>query len=165
MLCRFAYHDLVSRAVVSSKYATRTGLIRSFAAEMHAMWIQADIPPPDCVTFVPSHHWRRLVRGGCSAAVLAGDLARRVRLPCRRLATVTRRIAKQSKLPDDQRELNVRGAFRIRRRHRRSIGEKHIVLVDDVITTGSTTRQIAEQLRDAGAARVTVMSIARTIRR
>lgn len=187
MICCFAYHGLVSRAVVSSKYAGRTALIRSLATELAIVASRTDAALPDCLTFVPSHILRRFSRGGCSAERLTGDLAAQLFIHHRRLVRVTRRIAKQALLnDDDDRRRNVSGAFELcggsgitasigsvpvrmiggnGKGGRKSLRGRHVGIVDDVVTSGATTGEIAGLLKDAGAAAVTVFAVARTIRR
>ena len=58
------------------------------------------------------------------------------------------------------RRRNVRGAFAVEPGRAGRIEGAHVVLVDDVITTGATAGACAEALRDAGAARVDVLAFA-----
>lgn len=54
---------------------------------------------------------------------------------------------------------NLHGAFRVRRKAK--VSGRHLVLIDDVMTTGSTVDECARVLRDAGAASVRVLTVAR----
>jgi predicted amidophosphoribosyltransferase len=60
-------------------------------------------------------------------------------------------------LHESEREANVQGAFRVRR----PLGPEPVLLVDDVLTTGATARAAAAALREAGAAQVQVLALAR----
>lgn len=66
----------------------------------------------------------------------------------------------QTKLSIDEREENVRNAFELNDRYKEIIKDKSIILVDDVITTGSTILECARVLKDNGSGDVTVCSIA-----
>jgi predicted amidophosphoribosyltransferase len=64
----------------------------------------------------------------------------------------------QSQLNAKQRRSNVRGAFQLTRK----IQSEYVVLIDDVVTTGSTVNELAKILKAAGVRRVDVWAIART---
>ena len=63
-----------------------------------------------------------------------------------------------------ERQKNVRNAFRLHPRHAGRIAGKHILLVDDVYTTGSTVSECAGTLLDGGAGQVDVLTLARVVR-
>jgi ComF family protein len=108
---------------------------------------------------VPLHWRQRWRRGYNQSAALAGVLADRLGLPCRpRWLARIRHTPQQSAQPPAQRRVNVRGAFRARR-HVQLQGQC-VLLVDDVLTTGSTASEAARALRDAGAQRVVVAVLA-----
>jgi predicted amidophosphoribosyltransferase len=124
----------------------------------------------DCVTFVPTHRWRRVLRGGPSGAQrMAISVGKVLQVPTVELLATTRWVAKQSLLPDEKRELNVRGAFSLKRSYawQRSLNlrDLHILLVDDVLTTGATAKESANVLKQAGAASVRLAVVARAVRR
>jgi ComF family protein len=106
-------------------------------------------------------HWRRLLwRGYNQSAALARGLAARMGLPCR--SGELRRIRHtpfQTRQTLAGRRDNVRGAFAPSRRAR--VQGRHVLLVDDVMTTGATVHEAARALRAAGAARVSVAVLAR----
>ena len=58
-----------------------------------------------------------------------------------------------------QRHKNVRNAFEVR--NREWIDGKRLLLIDDVMTTGATVDEVARVLKDAGAATVHVLTVAR----
>jgi predicted amidophosphoribosyltransferase len=63
----------------------------------------------------------------------------------------------QSDLAASERRANVRGAFRASSQ----VSGRHVLVVDDVLTTGATLGECARALRDAGARRVGVLTVAR----
>jgi ComF family protein len=118
---------------------------------------------PDLVVPIPIHWRRRWSRGTNSASLLAESLARRLHVPLG--ASVLRRrrdTPLQFSLPPSQRWPNVRGAFSVTRRYR--LRAAHVLLVDDILTTGATCSEAARTLKRAGAARVTVAVAARALR-
>jgi ComF family protein len=65
----------------------------------------------------------------------------------------------QTKLDRNERMENLRGAFHVR--HNDAVKNRHLVLVDDVFTTGSTVEECSRVLLRAGAASVRVVTVAR----
>jgi predicted amidophosphoribosyltransferase len=67
----------------------------------------------------------------------------------------------QTDLSAQARRANVRGAFLLRRPE--LVAGRHVVLVDDILTTGATAGECARVLREAGAATVGVLTVARVV--
>lgn len=108
---------------------------------------------------VPMHWTRRIRRGTDTAFILAKSLAHLRKWPLKRIVACQRRLAKQSELPFSARRTNVRGAFELRG----SIPPNQtIVLVDDILTTGSTLSEIGRTLRRAGLSDIRVAVVARS---
>ena len=119
------------------------------------------LPGVDVVVPVPLSRLRLLRRQFNQAAVLAGELSRQtgVRMDPLILARV-RSTRSQVGMTRDQRRRNVAGAFRVPARKRASLRGRHVLLVDDVVTTGATVDACARTLKRAGAARVDVLALA-----
>ena len=118
------------------------------------------LPRPDALLPVPLHRARLRSRGYDQALELARPLARALSIPLRAdLLRRTRATAPQSRLDAGGRQRNLRGAFTA------SPGAAalpaHVVLVDDVMTTGATLHAAALALRHAGVARVEAWVCAR----
>jgi ComF family protein len=99
----------------------------------------------------------------------AWELTRRValRLGIRaepELLLRVRDTAHQLALPLAERAGNVRGAFAVEPRRRAELRDRHVAIVDDVMTTASTAAEIAAVVRQAGATTVEVWVLARTPR-
>ena len=71
----------------------------------------------------------------------------------------------QARLSASERRKNVRGAFRLRKRHTSIVDGKSVLLVDDVITTGATVDACVRALKSGGAKSVDVLTLARTLDR
>jgi ComF family protein len=116
----------------------------------------------DVVVPVPMHWRRRLERSANAAAILAERLADHLHAPlAAELLRRTRHTRPQFSVPPSQRRANVRNAFAVRSGYH--LNGAHVLLVDDILTTGSTASAAARILRSAGAARVTVVVAARTL--
>ena len=145
LLPRFKFHrDLAAGALLSLL------MVQALREDPPADWPQALLP-------VPLHRGRLRQRGYDQALELARPLARAFGIPLRghSLQRVQATRA-QSRLDAAARRRNLRQAFEVR-------GEvpAHVVLVDDVMTTGATVEAAARALRKAGARRVDVWVCAR----
>ena len=115
--------------------------------------------PFDALVPVPLHHIRFREREFNQAAELASLVSRRCGIPVWNALGRTRYTSTQTKLNRAERMENLRGAFRVRQTAR--VKNRHIVLVDDVFTTGSTVEECSRVLLRAGASSVRVITVAR----
>lgn len=113
----------------------------------------------DAMVPVPLHHVRYRAREFNQAEELARLISRQCKVPVFNALRRTRYTSTQTKLDRFERMENLRGAFRVRQNAR--VKEKHLVLVDDVFTTGSTVEECSRVLLHAGAASVRVITVAR----
>lgn len=115
---------------------------------------------PDLVIPVP-HRWsEHLGRPHISSSTLAETLASMYRIPARfDLLLKIRHTPKQALLPPTKRKTNLRGAFGMG--GGATLGGATVLLVDDILTTGSTAHECAKVLQQAGAAKVYVAVFAR----
>jgi predicted amidophosphoribosyltransferase len=165
------YQGPVKEAVVAAKQARNSGLAIALGRRLARLLLEtANDSKFDLVTFVPTPVSKRLQRGGISgAACIAAGVGQVLGTPPLALLSQTRRIAKQSLLPDELRHQNVLNAFAIKRSYAwkplPKPRDRHILLIDDVLTTGSTASEVAGVLKRAGAARVHLAVAARAVRR
>jgi ComF family protein len=117
----------------------------------------------DAIVPVPLHWRRRWRRGFNQSELLARELGRRCGLPVRRALRRTKATASQAALSHTGRRKNVSSAFAARRSV--SIEGLRVLLVDDVMTTGSTAAACARALKSGGAFSVALLTLARADRR
>jgi ComF family protein len=116
---------------------------------------------------VPLHPERESDREFNQSWELCVRLAQFTGIPAAEVLERTQPTVKQANLNRRQRQENLRGAFRIRQprwwhRHVQDLKGRKILLVDDVLTTGSTTSECARVLKNAGGAeKVVVITVAR----
>ena len=113
----------------------------------------------DMVLAMPMHWRKRWDRGFNQAELLAAPVARKLGLKVSGSLRRTRHTQAQAGLSEAERKTNLKGAFAVR--NPAQIAQKRILLVDDVFTTGATLRAATEALKSAGAAHVSVLTLAR----
>ena len=115
---------------------------------------------PDLLVPVPAHWWKRLMRGVNGPDLLAEAISQTLAIPLfADLLVCRRRTRKQGTLLPSERLVNVRDAFRVSANY--EVAGAAVLLVDDIVTTGATASEAAKTLRRAGAARVSVVMVAR----
>jgi ComF family protein len=118
----------------------------------------------DVIVPAPLHWWRKWRRGFNQSELLAQELSRRSGVPLIAALRRVRPTSVQAGLSHSARRRNVAGAFQaVRAAHR--LKGKSALLIDDVMTTGSTAAACARELKRAGAARVALLAVARVDRR
>ena len=115
--------------------------------------------PFDAFVPVPLHPARYRERDFNQAEVLAKIIAQRSGHPVLPALKRIRYTTTQTRLDREERMENLRNAFRVH--HAGTVNSRHLILVDDVFTTGSTVDECARVLREAGAASVRVITVAR----
>ena len=113
----------------------------------------------DLIVPVPLHPARERERGFNQATLLAEILARRVALPLRLVLERIRYTKTQTAYDRAERMENLHDAFRLRKNM--NVRELHVLLIDDVLTTGSTLSESARVLKEAGAISVHAATAAR----
>ncbi len=158
------YDDASRKLVLGFKHADQTYAVKTFLPWLHRAG--AGFWPLDPVLVpVPLHRWRLLRRRYNQAALLARALSRAHGHACvPDLLQRVRATPAQAQLKAAERARNVAKAFAVNPRHAAKLGHRHVVLIDDVLTTGATVRECADVLLKAGAASVQVLTIARTVK-
>ena len=111
----------------------------------------------DAVVAMPMHWRRRMQRGFNQAALLAVPVARALGLPLLTSVVKRRHTQPQSTLAGRARRSNLAGAFECRQR----LSYQHVLIVDDVYTTGQSAKHLAHTLRAAGVGSISVLVVAR----
>lgn len=160
----FRYDEHSRKLITRFKYSDQTQL-----AKIYGTWLMGAggklLAQSDIIIPVPLHYFRFLRRRFNQSALLAHTLAKRSGIKCLPSALIRiRKTTPQTGLNRNQREKNVKGAFAINKRYLKHIKGKNILLIDDVMTTGSTISQCTKTLLKSGAAQVNVLTLARTVK-
>jgi len=158
------YDEASHALVVGFKHADRTELAPMFAGWMRraaAGLLTAD----SVIAPVPLHRRRLVARRYNQSALLAAHIARRTpAVLCQDALTRVRATPPQKELSAEGRRRNVAGAFQVSEKRRPRIRNAHVILIDDVLTTGATLSAAARCLANAGAARVDALVLARVVK-
>jgi len=161
VFCLGRYDDLLRDCLLRIKRPGHEGLARALmallaaehAAELHAAAYDVAVP-------LPMHWWRRWRRGMNHAEILAAALADNLGIPCGNGLRRIRATKPQGELTETQRKRNLRRALRMNPGC--DYRDARVLLVDDILTTGTTCNEAARVMLKAGAAVVAVAVLART---
>lgn len=144
------YNDAAARLIHAFKYAGAKYLAESLGAFLPTP------PDADWIIPVPLHPFRRRQRGYNQSLLLAQHLSRTTGIPMQtKTLTRIRNTPSQAQRTHAERPGNVRDAFLAGR----GLQGSRVLLVDDVVTTGSTLDACAQALRMAGAAGVWAVTV------
>jgi len=139
--------ELIARSLVELAWQA----LRPALTELHV----------DVVTAVPMHPWRRWRRGVNSPRTIAEQLAEMLAVPAAGgMLRLRRNVPAQVGLSRPARFRNVAGEMSVRASY--PLAGAHVLLVDDILTTGATCSEAARVLHRAGAEEVSVFVLART---
>ncbi len=163
------YLPPIDHLVLALKFAHHLGLARVFATELRNQIssLPQNTPQdtlPDLICPIPLGRQRLIARGFNQSLEIAKPLGADLGVPVHYdLLLRTRDTLQQSSLHPDARHKNVRNAFTIPPAMSHLIHNKHIAIVDDVMTTGTTLNEAAKVLKRFGAKKVSNFVFARTI--
>ncbi|WP_293779958.1 phosphoribosyltransferase family protein [uncultured Oxalicibacterium sp.] len=154
----------IDQAILALKFGHRLAIAPLLARLLHdALLRTPNLALPDVLIAVPLSPQRLAERGFNQSLEIARPLARATgMLLDTHLLQRTRDTAMQTSLPLAERQRNMRHAFVPDARSVERIRGRHIAVLDDVLTTGSTLNAIAGVLKRHGAQRVTNLVVART---
>lgn len=162
----FSYQHPLDFLIHSFKYrrqlACGNALAQALAAYIQHHYEETRQPWPEMIIPVPLHWTRRWQRGFNQAEVIGFELAQKLDLPllshlCRRRKPTPH----QKGLSRAERQQNLRGAFEVKAGAEQIQG-RCVALLDDVVTTTATAREVSELLIKNGARAVHVWALART---
>ena len=155
------YKDDVRNSIKRFKFYNRRGYSAVYARLLALQLQSADVNTYDLLSWVPVSALRRFQRGYDQSALLAADLGNELGLPVVSTIRKIRHTPPQSTIRNAaKRRINVMGAYK--QVSGTPIAGKRIILVDDVVTTGTTASACARVLLSAGATEVFFVAVAAT---
>jgi ComF family protein len=160
-VCPLQYQFPADRLVQAFKFNRQLAAGRVLSHLMCEYVTDRQFSHPDMLIPVPLHNFRMIKRGFNQASELGVYVSKVLDIPLLTTALKRHRNTKaQSGLSRKQRRRNVRGAFYW---HGLVKPDRHVALIDDVMTTGTTVTECARVLKKAGAKRVDIWVAARAI--
>ncbi len=157
-IASFRYEFPVDRLIQALKYGHQLPLAAWFGEFLSCQIVAEE---HDLLLPLPLHPSRLQTRGFNQSVEIARAIHQRLEIPLNTSSLIrTRATPPQAALPLKERAKNVRGAFECVS----DLSGKRILLVDDVMTTGSTLRECARILELHGAAQITLAVTARALR-
>jgi len=158
------FQDSVKEIIHQLKYGRHPSLARPLAVRLAGTYeAQRQRLQTDWLIPVPLHPTRKRERGFNQSGEIARHLSRIVGVPVAQHWLLRTRPTKvQAGLTRRERRQNVSGAFALSKQA--DVHGKAVLVIDDVFTTGATLNECARILRQSGAARIAVLTVARVIK-
>lgn len=160
-ICIFHYQTPIDHFVLSLKFAEKL-IYAKLLGDLMAVEIKqryAEKNKPEWIIPVPLHPTRLKERGYNQAVEIARSVSRALQIPIQKhCCTRVLPTLPQASTTADERRKNMKQAFAVDP----TFSAKHVAIVDDVLTTGSTVTELAMVLKKAGVGRIDVWCCART---
>lgn len=158
----FKYDDFSKRLILPFKHSDHielTALLTNLLFQAGSdLFAEIDILIP-----VPLHRYRLMKRKYNQAALLAKSLSHRIKKPfATGVLLRVKHTQSQGHMKRTQRQRNVSKAFQVKN-NQKIIG-KHVLLIDDVMTSGATLNECAKTLKKAGAQKISYLTLARVLK-
>lgn len=153
----FRYEDRVIGLVHQLKFSEKINYARSIGELLLLKLLEAG-EKPDCLLPVSLHDSRLRQRGFNQSIEISRVIAKKAAIPIEYDAVIRqRRTTAQTGLDAKQRKRNIKDAFRVINK----LDYEHVLIIDDVMTTGATVNELAKVLKKNKVLRVGVLCIAR----
>lgn len=154
LLATFHTHSPLRKALHAIKYQGNRQLAQTLGAMLYRR--QASQMQFDCIVPVPIHHEKAMIRGYNQAEEIARGISESSQVPLLTALEKLQNTSSQTLLNRKERWENVAHSFQLKNP---KINSRHILLVDDTLTTGATLEACAEQLLNGGAASISIAAL------
>lgn len=154
------FEDSLKELIHHMKYHRRWGIAEELAERLSRLpRARSLLESAEVLVPVPLWRWRQVSRGYNQADVIACHLARRFNKPiCRAVARVRRTVSQTELRSTKGRTDNVHGAFRLK--SGKTIKDRRVIAIDDVMTSGATLKEVGRTLLDAEPAGLSAIVLA-----
>ncbi|MDQ2085109.1 ComF family protein [Herbivorax sp. ANBcel31] len=160
IICMCKYTGILKDAIIRYKFYNKTSYYKVFARLLADKINKTEnLPNIDLIISVPLHKKKEQFRGYNQAYLISNQLSKLIQIKEKSdLLKRVKNTESQSLLPKYKRPFNVKKAFLVV--DPSQIKDKHILLFDDIMTTGSTLDECSRTLKEAGAKKVFVAVLA-----
>ncbi|MEL7649452.1 MAG: ComF family protein [Sedimentibacter sp.] len=163
-MCRspFCYEGLIKKGIYMFKYHNKPYFYKFFGKSLAGYMKSICYTDFDLIVPVPLHRSKMRKRGFNQSKLVASYISRDFSIPMAEVLRRIRKTPKQSEMSREERRANMEDAFSLKNEKMADLlKEKTVLLVDDVFTTGSTADECSKVLKQGGADKVYVITIAR----
>ena len=154
----FRYEEPISKLIRRLKYDGEKYLADELADRMKVVFLRS-IGYADGIVYIPAEVQKKKDRGYNQGQLLAVALSEKISVPVLEGAVEkVKSTSSQVGLSVKERMANLKGSFAVK--NKSLVKGKRILVVDDVMTTGSTLETVAERLKSAGASEVVALTVA-----
>lgn len=139
----YLYDGIIKKLIRNMKYHDQRILSKVFAREISKVLRESKIEP-SAVSYIPMYWYKKWVRGYDQSKDLCVELARALDIEWVNMLKRTKWTPALYKLSKDERKKRLEGAFKVLKK------QEHVLIVDDLYTTGATSDQVAHALFEAG---------------
>jgi len=158
--CCFEYEGPQKSLLVALKYRDMPYLAKSLAAFLFLQHQSLEWQVPDIITYIPQSFLRASTRGYNQSALLAKNLSKLMHVPVKSLLKRTCFSVSQTQATKDERRLLSADTFTCKPNE--NFQNKHILLIDDVLTTGTTIEYASHALEILNPKTIDVLCLMRT---
>ncbi len=158
----FEYNDFSKKIITSFKFNDNFRLLKLFKSWLSYIISNVDYSDITYIIHVPLHKTKLKIRGFNQSLILAKIASRILGINYKNNILVKiKNTENQSDLNKSLREKNLKEAFSVNLKYKKLIEDKKVLLIDDIITTGSTANECSKTLLNNGAKEVRVISLAK----
>lgn len=157
----FEYLGPAASLVKKMKYSNQPYLAKGLAGYLAAQFLRLEWPLPDIIVPVPISFTHWVDRGYNQSLLLAHELSLILEVPMKEALTRRSGDYSQAGLTRAQREQLKADCFQLKQREPLALSDKNLLLVDDVMTTGTTLRHCAQVLMEGFPTSVSALTVCR----
>ncbi len=163
LLSPYIYRDNIAMLIKKFKYNKKTYLAKDLSCEIINLIREKNLDKQiDFIVPLPLHFFKKFTRGFNQSELIAKEIAKSIKKPIYSKLLIRKRYTlPQFNLNREERTINLKNVFTFNKKFKDIVKDKTILLVDDIATTCTSTNVCSKVLKNAGAKKIFVVTIAR----